>query len=41
MGLVFVSIQPVCLLVGAFDPFTFKLVIDRRVPIVIFLIVWG
>ena len=29
-GLVFVSIQPVfCLLVGAFNPFTFKVIIDK------------
>ena len=40
MGLVFVSIQPVCLLVGAFNPFTFKVIIDTYVPIAI-LIVWG
>ena len=30
-----------CLLVGAFNPFTFKVIIDRYVPIAIFLIVWG
>ena len=30
-----------CLLVGAFNPFTFKLIIDIDVPIAIFLIVWG
>ena len=42
MGLVFVSIPPVlCLLVGAFNPFTFKVIIDIYVPISIFLIVWG
>ena len=39
--LVFVPIQPVCLLVGAFNPFTFKVIIDIYVPISIFLIVWG
>ena len=27
--------------VGAFDPFTFKAIIDTYVPIAIFLIVWG
>ena len=37
MGLVFVTILPVCLLVGAFSPFTFKVIIDIYVPIVIFL----
>ena len=41
MGLVFASIQPVCLLVGAFNPFTFKVIIDIYVPIAILLIVWG
>ena len=44
MGLVFVSIQPVCgwsILVGAFNPFIFKEIIDIYVPIAIFLIVWG
>ena len=30
-----------CLLVGAFNPFTFKVIIDMYVPIAIFLIVWG
>ena len=30
-----------CLLVGAFNPFTFKIIIDIYVPIAIFLIVWG
>ena len=29
-----------CLLVGAFSPFTFKVIIDICVPIVIVLIVW-
>ena len=41
MGLVFVTILPVCLLVGAFSPFTFKVIINIYVPIVIFLNVWG
>ena len=30
-----------CLFVGAFNPFTFKVIIDIYVPIAIFLIVWG
>ena len=30
-----------CLLVGAFNPFTFKVIIDIYAPIAIFLIVWG
>ena len=29
------------LLVGAFNPFTFKVIIDIYVPVDIFLIVWG
>ena len=45
MGLVVVPIQPVyvslCLLVGAFNPFIFKVVIAIYVPIAIFLILWG
>ena len=30
-----------CLLVSAFNPFTFKVIIDMYDPITIFLIVWG
>ena len=30
-----------CLLVGAFIPFAFKIIIDIYVPIAIFLNVWG
>ena len=30
-----------CLLVGEFNPFTFKVITDTYVPIAIFLIVWG
>ena len=30
-----------CLLVGAFSPFTFKVIIDMYVTIAIFLIIWG
>ena len=30
-----------CLLVGVFNPFTFKIIIEIYVPISIFLIVWG
>ena len=40
-GHVFISIQPVCLLVGAFNLLTFKVIIDIYVPIAILLIVWG
>jgi len=35
------SAQPVCLLVGAFNLFTFKLIIEMYDPIAIFLIVFG
>ena len=35
----FSTAQPVCLLVGAFNPFTFKVIIDMYDPITIFLIV--
>ena len=48
MGLVFISIQPICFfLVGAFNLLTFKvivekiIIIDIYVPIAIFLIVLG
>ena len=37
MGLVFVFNQSLCILVGAFNPFTFKVIIDIYVPIAIFL----
>ena len=30
-----------CLLVGVFNPFTFKVPVDMYVPLTIFLIVWG
>ena len=40
MSLVFVSIQPVCLLVGEFNPFTFKVIVIYVLTDV-FLIVWG
>ena len=42
MGLIFFN-QPASLylLVGAFNLFTFKVIIDIYVPIAIFLIVWG
>ena len=33
--------QPVCLLVGAFNPFTFKVIIDMYYTITVFLTVWG
>ena len=32
-GLVFVSIQPLCVLIGAFTPFTFKVTVDMYVLI--------
>ena len=37
----FSTAQPVCLLVGAFNPFTFKVIIDMYDPITIVLIVLG
>ena len=36
----FIHSASLCLLVGAFNPFTFKVIIDIYVPIAIFLIVW-
>ena len=38
-----VSIHPasLCLLIGAFNPFTFKVIIDMYDPITIFLIILG
>ena len=30
-----------CLLVGAFNPFTFKVIINMYDPMTVFLIVWG
>ena len=30
-----------CLLVGAFNPFTFKVIIDKYDPIAIYFVVWG
>ena len=30
-----------CLLVGAFNPFTFKVISDKYDPVVIYFIVWG
>ena len=39
MDLVSVSIQPIYVLVGAFSPFTFKVIIDMYVLIAILLIV--
>ena len=33
--------QPIYLLVGAFNPFTFKVIVDMYYPITVFLIVWG
>ena len=37
----FSSAQPVCLSVGAFNPFIFKVIIDIYDPITVFLIVLG
>ena len=39
----FFFIHPVslCHLVGAFNPFTFKIIIDMYDPVTVFLIVWG
>ena len=41
MGLLFIHLVSLCLLVGAFNPFTFKVIIDIFVPVAIFLIVWS
>ena len=41
MGLFCIHSGSLCLLVGAFNPFTFKVIIDICIPIAIFLIVWG
>ena len=41
MHLVFVSIKPLCLLIEAFNSFTFKVIIDRYTFIAILLIVLG
>ena len=40
-SLFYIHSASLCLLVGAFDPFTFKVIIDIYVPIAIFLTVWG
>ena len=40
-GLVFVSIQPVFVLTGAFILFTFKVIIDKYDPIAIYFVVLG
>ena len=41
MGLLSVSIQPLCLFIGTFSPFAFKGIIDTYVLIAILLLVWG
>ena len=41
MGLLFIHLVSLCLLVGAFNPFPFKVIINIYVPISIFLIVLG
>ena len=38
---VFSSIQPICLLVGTFNPFTFRVIVNMYDPITIFFIVLG
>ena len=35
------SLLSLCLLIGAFNPFIFKVIMNIYVPIAIFLIVWG
>ena len=37
----FIHSTSLCLLVGAFSPFTFKIIIGMYDPITIFFIVWG
>ena len=37
MDLIFAYIQPLCLFIGEFSPFTFKVIIDRYVLIAILL----
>ena len=41
MGLLFIHLVSLCLLVGAFNPFTFKVIINIYVPSSTFLIVLG
>ena len=38
---VFIYLAGLCLLVGAFNLFAFKVIIDMYDPITVFLIVWG
>ena len=38
---VFLPGRSLCLLVGAFNPFTFKVITDKYDPIAIYFIVWG
>ena len=38
---VFIRSASLCLLVGAFNPFTFKVIIDMYDSITVFLTVWG
>jgi len=40
-GCVFIHSANLCLLVGAFNPFTFKVIININDPITVFLIVLG
>ena len=41
MDLIFVSIQPVCVSVGAFNQFIFKVIIDMHELIIIYFISLG
>ena len=41
MQFCFVFIQLVCLLVGTFNPFTFKVITDKYDHVAIYFIVWG
>ena len=38
---VFICSASLCVLVGAFNPFTFKIIVDMYDPIAVFLIVLG
>src|SRR5574337_949127 len=36
-----IHLASLCLLVGAFNPFTFKVITDKYDPVAIYFIVWG
>lgn len=40
-GLFFVSIEPVCVSVGPFNPFIFQVIIDMHDTIIIYFIILG